>query len=382
MSVFNLFKNMNVYFQVLMTLSVHNNRTYFTMHKNKIYWPVLLIYQKSISTYFRTGIIFLKLPQALAFVLVSVSKQQLIMDEALTRFPHLGDRIFKKLDSKSLINCKEVNRTFKNFMKVEKKSYLRVIQWYTNCSKSLMRKIVEKSGAAIIILSILREIYGYFPTGTKQHRKYLNKWGSISLHLAAESGQLGAYHLIMENVANKNPFKRVPGTMSCTYIKREYEYRFEFTTPLHLAAKNGNLSVCKLIIDNIVDKNPPAWGHKVQMALSDQLTPLHLAANNGHFSVCELIINNTLLKNPKDQHGWTPLHFAAQNGHLRVCKLIWSNFGKSNAYSCDPYDNFGNTPFKLATQFGHEEVKTAILEFIRSAQKRTEETTDNCIKKK
>ena len=138
-----------------------------------------------------------------------------------------------------------------------------------------------------------------------------------------------------------------------------------------------------------MDKNPPAWGHnlnfvshKVQMALPDQLTPFHLAANNGHFSVCELIINNTLLKNPKDQHGWTPLHFAAQNGHLRVCKLIWSNFGKSNAYSCDPYDNFGNTPFKLATQFGHEEVKTAILEFIRSAQIRTEETTDNCIKKK
>ena len=86
----------------------------------------------------------------------------------------------------------------------------------------------------------------------------------------------------------------------------------------------------------------------------------------------------TFNKNPRDQHGWTPLHFAAQNGHLRVCKLIWSNFSQSNAYSCDPYDNFGNTPFKLATQFGHEEVKTAILEFIRSAQKRksTEETTD------
>lgn len=285
------------------------------------------------------------------------------MEEALTRFPHLGDGIFKKLDSKSLINCKEVNRTFKNFMKVEKKSYLRVIQCYTNCSESLMSKIVEKSGAAIIILSILREIY------VNCHRNKTTSKNSTPLHFAAESGQLGAYYLIMENIANKNPFKRVPDTMSCTYMKRETLYQFEFATPLHLAAKNGNLSVCKLIIENVLDKNPPAWGHKVQIALPDQLTPLHLAANNGHFSVCDLIINNTLVKNPKDQYGWTPLHFAAHNGHLRVCKLIWSNFGKSNAYSRDPYDNFGNTPFKLATEFGHEEVKTAILELICSAQK-------------
>ena len=80
------------------------------------------------------------------------------MEEVLTRFPYLGENILQKLDSKSLIECKEVNRTFKNFMKVEKSSYLHVIQWYTNCSESLMRKIVEKSGAAIIIASILHDI--------------------------------------------------------------------------------------------------------------------------------------------------------------------------------------------------------------------------------
>jgi hypothetical protein len=95
------------------------------------------------------------------------------MEEVLGRFPHLGDKIFKKLDSKSLINCKEVDRTFKNFMKVEKKTYLHAIQWFTNCSESLMGKIVEKSGATIIILTILREIYGNFMKGTKQHHKYL-----------------------------------------------------------------------------------------------------------------------------------------------------------------------------------------------------------------
>ena len=99
------------------------------------------------------------------FVIASLANQQpdcqqLIMEEILTRFPHLGENILKELDSKSLINCKEVDRTFKNFMKVERKSYLRIIQWYTSCSESLMMKIVKKYGSALMAVSILCEIFG------------------------------------------------------------------------------------------------------------------------------------------------------------------------------------------------------------------------------
>ena len=82
------------------------------------------------------------------------------MEEVLVRFSHLGDKILQNLNSHSLIRCKEVSRTWKNFMKVKKSSYLRVIQWYTNYSECLMKKIVEKFGAEIIVLSILREIFG------------------------------------------------------------------------------------------------------------------------------------------------------------------------------------------------------------------------------
>ena len=71
-----------------------------------------------------------------------------------------------------------------------------------NCSEPLMRKVVKKSGAAIIILSILREIFGNFIRGTKQNSKYLQCLFDTPLHLAADRGQLGAYQLIMENVDN------------------------------------------------------------------------------------------------------------------------------------------------------------------------------------
>ena len=306
----------------------------------------------------------------------SVTNQQLIMEEVLARFPHLGENIFQKLNSESLINCKEVNRTFKNFMKVEKSSYLRAIEWYTNCSEPLMRKIVKKSGAAIIILSILREIFGNFIRGTKQNSKYLQYLLNTPLHLAADRGQLGAYQLIMENVDNKNPINSITHEMRWKYMKRRdvYELGSHGITPLHLAAKNGHLSVCKLIIENVFDKNPSggkmvtkSWMHPVWI---DQWTPLHLAAYAGHFSVCELIINNVMEKNPGDQTGWTPLHSAAQNGHLTVCKLILNNIRAS--YVCNLYtkDKFGNTPLKLATQYQNEDIRLEILKFLSDTKVR------------
>ena len=304
------------------------------------------------------------------------------MEEVLSRFPHLGEKIFQKLDSKTLINCKEVNETFKNFLKIEKSSYFRVIQWYTNCSESLMRKIVKKSGAAIIIVSILREIFGNFARRTKQNSKYLQNWVNTPLHLAAESSQLGAFQLIIEKTDIKNPINIISDEMHSKYKRRGKLYVFGWNgaTPLHLAAKNGNLSICKLIIENVSDKNPNdekmvnrgvrRWDVQHRMG---QWTPLHLAAYNGHFSVCELIIDNISEKNPEDQFGWTPLHSAAQNGHLRVCKLILSNIrDKYTKYM------FGITmdllePLKLATQYHHEQIRTEILNFISDAKLRNTE---------
>ena len=291
------------------------------------------------------------------------------MEEVLIRFPHLGENIFHKLNSKSLIKCKQVNRTFNNFLKVEQSSYFRVIQWYTNCSETLMREIVKKSGGAIIIVMVLQEIFGNFIRGTKQDSKYLQKWANTPLHFAADRGHLAAYQLIMENIENKNPVHLISPSFQWEYLKKEElkEFGTNRTTPLHLAAKNGHLSVCKLIIENVFDKNPtgPEYGYSKRI---NHWTPLHLAAHNGHFTVCELIINNILDKNPRDQNGWTPLHSAAQNGHLEVCQLILSNNRSSFVFNTNTIfhvkDSFENTPLKLATQYQHENIRNIILEFM------------------
>ena len=187
-------------------------------------------------------------------------------------------------------------------------------------------------------------------------------YSATPLHLAAKIGNLTVCKLIIENVFDKNPTASLYPELREQRINTNDQW-----TPLHLAANYGHFSVCEFIIDNVSEKNPKD---------QQKWTPLHSAANYGHFSVCELIINKISEKNPKDQQKWTPLHSAAQNGHLTVCELILSNIRKCNTVrtgnpqSYNPYDKLGNTPFNLAAQSSHEQVGTMIIKFIYDAEER------------
>jgi len=55
------------------------------------------------------------------------------------------------------------------------------------------------------------------------------------------------------------------------------------------------------------------------------VTPLHSTAWQGHLEVCRLIIENVQDKNPADEHKKTPLHFAVEEGHEKICRLIIEN---------------------------------------------------------
>ena len=81
----------------------------------------------------------------------------------------------------------------------------------------------------------------------------------------------------------------------------------------------------KFIFDIIEDKNP-----------ADEFgsTPLHLAAKKGHLSICELILENVEEKDPKsydDGYAKTPFDFAKSNGHSKICRLIKNFKGTSKS---------------------------------------------------
>ncbi|KAF4951952.1 hypothetical protein FGADI_7068 [Fusarium gaditjirri] len=127
-------------------------------------------------------------------------------------------------------------------------------------------------------------------------------------------------------------------------------------TPLHLAAANGHVDICKFLIDErSIDKN-------VQDA--DQQTPLHLAAANGQASVVSFLIDSGADKEiragGKQGHGTvaiggkalggklggrTPLHSAAEAGHPAVVAVLL----KKGA-SAEATDDNQRTPLHLAVE--------------------------------
>ena len=73
------------------------------------------------------------------------------------------------------------------------------------------------------------------------------------------------------------------------------------------------------------------------------LTPFHIAAREGHLEICKLIISKIKNKSPKDNFGWAPLHYATLKRHYNVCQFLVSTIKDPN-----PKNLFGQTPLDFA----------------------------------
>ncbi len=87
-------------------------------------------------------------------------------------------------------------------------------------------------------------------------------------------------------------------------------------TPLYMAALQGDVKLCHLLIYNDADLGKGAsW-----KAFS---TPIHVAADKGHTEIVKLFIEKGVEPNIKNAAGDTPLHFAARMKHPHtVLELI------------------------------------------------------------
>ena len=356
------------------------------------------------------------------------------MEEIISRFPHMAEQIFEELDNYHFIQCKVISPSWKNFMEGSKFPYIRLIETSTNCSTKAMKKILNKTNLEDIIqlASDVSKLYNKL-----QKKKVLEqtedywvidpfltlfhvaaKHGSLSvcqrlidsiedlhlksgksnkcrtpLHFAAEHGHFKICQLILEkdekisqliidkdeqifrltleNPIDENKFV-IPkhldsmgnnplhlaaknGHLSVcklfiTWIEKVYPEGIEYSnaqnvcgsTPLHLAAENGQLPICQLLIGKIEDKD---------VEEASGLTLFSCAARKGHSAVCHLLIDNLVDVNISDMDGKTALHFAAENNLLSVCKEILEFCDEDN-----PEDDDGNTPFHLALMKGHSKV--------------------------
>ena len=101
-------------------------------------------------------------------------------------------------------------------------------------------------------------------------------------------------------------------------------------------------------------------------------TPLHLAAKNGHLKVCKTIIKEADDKNPKDNQGMTPFHIAALMGHEKICKVFMSSVDDYNPKTVD-----GRTPISCAAQNDHSDVVITIANVFKVRQYIEESETDD-----
>ena len=182
---------------------------------------------------------------------------------------------------------------------------------------------------------------------------------------------------------------------------------------LHIAALNGHLNFCKILIDkykfdvNAAEKSGRTalhystqsgnyelvtyfanLGTDIQLKANDGKNCLHIAALMGHLNLCKVLINKHKFKvDMTDDDGWTALHCSAQSGnyelvtyfaelgtdiqlkanygisclhiaahaeHLNLCKVLIDK----HKFDVDMTDNYGCTALHRSAQIGNYELVT------------------------
>ncbi|CAM9979471.1 unnamed protein product, partial [Phaeothamnion confervicola] len=104
-------------------------------------------------------------------------------------------------------------------------------------------------------------------------------------------------------------------------------------TPLHWAARSGNVDACGALLNKRTSKNGP--GGASLLVTRDNLgrTPFHLAAGAGHHKCLEYLLQERgrLSVEVADKEGWLPLHWSAVSGELRCVRALLSAGAKPDA---------------------------------------------------
>lgn len=149
--------------------------------------------------------------------------------------------------------------------------------------------------------------------------------------------------------------------------------------PLLRAAKDGNIEMMRLLLDN---------GARVNMSDNTNRTALHWATSCRHFNVMELLLQRgAAVDATKSTQRDTPLHIASRNGELAQVELL-SSFAKDRL-SPSNYSALineagivqGTTPLLLACSGGYADVARYLIQAGAKvdAVKSTEGTRVLCI---
>ena len=111
-------------------------------------------------------------------------------------------------------------------------------------------------------------------------------------------------------------------------------------TPLHFSARNGSHELVKYFIDKVND---------IYIKGNKEENCLHIAALDGHLGLCKILINKYQFNvDMADIHGWRPLYFSAKNGSYGLVKYFADIVTDINIKTND-----GKNCFHIAACYGH-----------------------------
>ena len=180
------------------------------------------------------------------------------------RFEHIVEKVFAKLDNKSLSNCREIAKSWQEC--IDNANF----RWIENVNIPIILKDKE-------------DIFGH------------NKM--TYLHLAARYGHVKIFQEIFEKEVVKNP--KSP----------------ENKTPFHFACEYGLFAIAKILVKKFTEL-------KIQLNEEDIFgnTSFHYACENGHFKIVEMLLENAanldIELDAKNNYEYTGFQIACENGHL------------------------------------------------------------------
>ena len=227
--------------------------------------------------------------------------------EFFEKFPHIVENIFSFLDYQSYKTCINVNTQWRELLTSKR---------YMNMTKLLFSSQIcydESKFVTAVHKSEIDKVKRLLSSGMID-ANCINGTGNYYLRSQCEC----KYHninLVFNITCNrcKSNFDRARPMI--TYEKS--------TTPLNLSARNGNLELSQLLLEN---------GADVNIADEKSCTPLYTAAKYGHSNVLRLFLENGADPNKQDRNGITPLCITQIRGEEEM-SLILKNFG---AVSSEP----------------------------------------------
>ena len=165
------------------------------------------------------------------------------MEDLITRFQHISEQIFEQLDNKSLTTCRKVSKSWQKFVDNKNFAWIRIVNFPT--------------------------IPLIFTANVNLQQTYL--------HVAAKTGQIGMFKMILESEEVKNP-------------KSDFN-----VTPFHVACYFGQYEIAKMLFENYVELKI-----NLNELGSEGRTSLHMACERGHYKIVKMLTEErNVTKNAK-----------------------------------------------------------------------------------